>query len=317
MEQLAKELHKPIIKKFEKRRVEVNHIDETFGADLADMNYWKEYNKKYRYILTVIDIFSKFAWAIPLKSKTGKEVTEAFETIFKHRVPENLWVDRGKEFYNSTLNTLLKKHNINIYSTFGDHKSAVVERFNRTLKGRMQKDFTSSNRSTFIWLPLIPKLLKEYNSSRHSTIKMSPIKASLKANEDIVYANTYDKNPNEKPKKNVKAKFKIGDMVRIVKIKKTFEKGYENNWTREVFYISEIYDTDPIVYSITEYDGSEIEGNFYTQELQKVTTSVIFQLDAVLKTRTKKGKKEHYVHWFGWNKKYDQWISDEQLQPLL
>ena len=78
MEQLAKELHKPIIKKFEKRRVEVNHIDETFGADLADMNYWKEYNKKYRYILTVIDIFSKFAWAIPLKSKTGKEVTEAF-----------------------------------------------------------------------------------------------------------------------------------------------------------------------------------------------------------------------------------------------
>jgi hypothetical protein len=122
MEQLAKELHKPIIKKFEKRRVEVNHIDETFGADLVDMGYWKEYNNKYRYILTVIDIFSKFAWAIPLKSKTGKEVTEAFETIFKHRVPENLWVDRGKEFYNSTLNTLLKKYNINIYSTFGDHK---------------------------------------------------------------------------------------------------------------------------------------------------------------------------------------------------
>jgi hypothetical protein len=316
-DQLAIELHKPIIKKFEKRRVEVNHIDETFGADLVDMGYWKDYNKKYRYILTVIDIFSKFAWAIPMITKTGAEVTEAFETIFKHRVPENLWVDRGSEFYNSTFKALLKKHNITLYSTYGDHKSAVIERFNRTLKGRMQKKFTSYNRTTFIWLPLLPILLKEYNHSRHSTIKITPIKASLKENEDIVFANTYDKNPNVKPKKKPSIIFKKGDMVRITKIKGVFEKGYEANWTNEVFFISEIYDTVPVVYSIIEYDGSPIEGNFYTQELQKVKTDVLFQLDGVMKTRTRNKKKEHFVHWFGWGSKYDEWISDAELKSLI
>ena len=102
----------------------------------------------------------------------------------------------------------------------------------------MQKQFTSYNRTTFIWLPLLPILLKEYNHSRHSTSKMTPIKASLKENEDIVFANTYDKNPNVKPKKKPSIIFKKGDMVRITKIKGVFEKGYEANWTNEVFFIS-------------------------------------------------------------------------------
>jgi hypothetical protein len=313
MEQLAIELHKPVIKKIEKRRVEVSNIDETFAADLVDMNYWKKYNNNNRYILTVIDIFSKFAWGIPLQTKTGVEITKAFKTIFKDRVPENLWVDQGSEFYNKDFKVLLNKHDINMYSTHGDHKSAVVERFNRTLKEKMEQYFTASNESLFKWVLILPTLLKTYNNTVHRTIKMTPIEGSEKKNEDEVYMNANDR----KPIKIISKKFRKENLVRLSKIKKTFEKGYTNNWTREVFKIAEVLDTEPVTYKIKEYDDTLIEGSFYTQELQKVDTNIIFQLDAVLKTRTKKGKKEHFVHWFGWGSKYDSWISDSTLNKLL
>jgi len=162
-EQLAQELHKPVIKKFERRKVIVRPIDEIFGADLVDMNEWK--TKKYRYILTVIDIFSKYAWAFPLPNKTGATITEAFKEIFKDRIPEKLWVDQGSEFYNSTFKALLKKNDIEIYSTFGDHKRAVVERFNRTLKTNMRRQFTASNKSVLDWVDELPALLKTYNNT--------------------------------------------------------------------------------------------------------------------------------------------------------
>jgi len=313
MDQLADELHKPAIKKFQRRRVTVKRIDEIFGADLVDMNEWKNDNNKIRYILTVIDVFSKFAWAIPLKDKTGASIKEGLDTIFKDRIPEFLWVDQGSEFYNSTVKALLKKHNIEMYSTFGDHKSVVIERFNRTLKTNMWKAFTASNASSLKWVDMLPSLIHTYNNKYHRTIKMTPTEASKKKNEDEAMMNINDVNLP----KVTKPKYKKGDLVRISKIKKTFEKGYVNNWTREVFKVAEVLNTTPVTYKLVEYDGSAIEGSFYEQELQKSTTSIIFQLDAVLKSRTRKGIKEHFVHWLGWDKKYDTWITDKQLKLLL
>ena len=313
MDQLADELHKPAIKKFQRRRVTVKRIDEIFGADLVDMNEWKKDNNKIRYILTVIDVFSKFAWAIPLIDKSGASIKEGLDTIFKDRIPEFLWVDQGSEFYNSTVKALLKKHNIEMYSTFGDHKSAVIERFNRTLKTNMWKAFTASNASSLKWVDMLPSLIHTYNNKYHRTIKMTPTEASKKKNEDEAMMNINDVNLP----KVTKPKYKKGDLVRISKIKKTFEKGYVNNWTREVFKVAEVLNTTPVTYKLVEYDGSAIEGSFYEQELQKSTTSIIFQLDAVLKSRTRKGIKEHFVHWLGWDEKYDTWITDKQLKLLL
>lgn len=309
MDELANELHKPVIRKFKRRKVKVSYVDEIHGADLVDMKSWED--KKYKYILTVIDVFSKYAWAIPLKTKTADEVTSAFNKI--ERVPLYLWVDQGSEFYNRKFEKYLDSNNTSIYSTFGEHKSAVIERFNRTLKSNMFKYFTATGNTHFSWADILPKLLNEYNNKVHSTIKMTPKDASKKKNEDKVFENIY----SEKHTKQKPAKYKKGDKVRLSKIKKTFEKGYTNNWTREVFIISEVKNTDPVTYNITEYDGSLIEGSFYTEELQKVNTPIIFQLDAVLKTRTKNKKKEHYVHYFGWPNKYNEWIFDSKLQKLL
>ena len=144
-EKLSEELHKPIRRKFERRHVDVFEIDDTWGADLVEMQEWSKMNKGYRYMLNVIDIFSKFSWSIPLKDKKGTTVLDAFKQIVKisDRVPKHIWVDEGKEFYNKDLTSWLKENNIIRYSTHGEHKSAVSERFNRTLKEMMWKRFTT------------------------------------------------------------------------------------------------------------------------------------------------------------------------------
>ena len=121
---LAEELHKPIKRKFRKRRVFVNGIDKIWAADLADMseNYLKNNNDGYGYLLLVIDIFSKYGWVIPLKNKEGKTVAEALKTIFKERKPEKLWTDKGKEFYNKDVKDLIE-----LYSTENEEKRSIVE----------------------------------------------------------------------------------------------------------------------------------------------------------------------------------------------
>ena len=117
-QQLADELHKPIKRNFTRRRVIVNHIDEIWAADLAEIQQFSKWNKGYRYLLLVIDVFSKYGWIVPLKDKKGETVMIAFQTIFKEgRIPKYIWVDKGKEFYNKHLKDLLEKHNITLYST--------------------------------------------------------------------------------------------------------------------------------------------------------------------------------------------------------
>ena len=129
-DELAEELHKPVKKKFKKRKVVVHRIDQTWASDLVDMQPWSKYNKGYKYLLTVIDVLSKYGWAVPLKDKKGETVASAFKEVMKGgRKPESVWVDKGKEFYNKHVKELL-----NIYSTENEEKSSVVERWNRTMK---------------------------------------------------------------------------------------------------------------------------------------------------------------------------------------
>ena len=137
---LAEELHKPVTRYFRKRRVFVNGIDEIWAADLIDMQSFAEYNDGTKYLLCVIDIFSKYGWIVPLKDKSGKSVAEAFTKIFiDERKPEKIWVDKGKEFYNKDVRKL-----VDLYSTENEEKSCVVERWNRTMKEKMFKYFLNT-----------------------------------------------------------------------------------------------------------------------------------------------------------------------------
>ena len=295
---LAEELHKPIRRKFKKRRVLVNGIDEIWAADLVDMQAFSKFNRGVKYLLAVIDILSKYGWLVPLKDKTGKSVASALKTIFKERKPEKMWVDKGKEFYNKDVKELVE-----LYSTENEEKSSVVERWIRTMKEKMWKYFTDKN--TNIYIDILPSLVKDYNNTKHSSIKMTPVKASKKENELTVWKNLY---PEHLKIHDINPKFSVGDQVRISKKKKTFEKGYTTRWTEEIFTIVEVKHTRPPTYKIADLNGEEIKGSFYEPELQK-TSQEIFRIEKVIR----RGKKKSLVKWKGYSDDFNSWVDNKDI----
>ena len=253
---LSEELHKSKRKNYPRRKIIVNHINEIFAADLVEMQKFAKLNKGYRYLLTCIDIFSKYSWVIPLKDKKGITIKNALEKIFKQRKPKLLWTDKGKEFYNKQVQDLLNENNIKLYSTNNSEiKSAVVERFNKTFKNMMYKKFTENN--NIIFYNILDELLNNYNNKYHSTIKMTPIEGSKKINENKI-KNIYN---FEKTKKL--GKFKIGDKVRISLEKNIFEKSYETNWTEEIFEIYDIKYSNVPYYYLKDLNNEKLQGTFY------------------------------------------------------
>lgn len=221
--------------------------------------------KLFRYNLTIIDIFSRYGFAVPLKTKTG-EVAKTLQIIFKQRKPTHfLQSDDGKEFVNKKVQNLLQENKIYWFSTRNhEMKAQIVERFNRTLKTKMYKYFTANN--TKKWVEVLPSLVENYNNSYHRTIKMTPTEASKQENSAIVFENLYDLTRNEK-----KPKFKVGDDVRISKYKTIFNKGYKANFTKEIFSITEVLKTNPFTYNIKDENNEIIIGSFYENELVKVS----------------------------------------------
>jgi len=157
----------------------VNGIDKILAADLVEMQSFSKFNCGVRYLLTVIDVFSKYGWMLPLEDKTGKSVADALKNIFKKskREPEKLWTDKGREFYNKHV----KELGVELYSTENEEKSSVVERWNRTMKEKMFKYFTANNTNKYI--DVLDDFVEGYNNTRHSSMKMTPVEASKKENE--------------------------------------------------------------------------------------------------------------------------------------
>lgn len=294
-------LHKPIKHKFKTRRVTVSKIDDQWQADLVDMQKYSKANKNYNYILTIIDIFSKYAWAIPIKKKRGEDITNAFRKVFKERIPDKLHTDKGLEFINKDTQNLLKKNDVHWFATENETKAQVVERLNRTLKTKMYKYFTYKNSK--VWIDIIDQLLLNYNNSYHRSIKMTPNEGSLKENEKIVYNNLFPKK-KEKIKTN---RFKVGDRVRISKKRKDFTKGYLPNFTEEIFIIKEVLDTKPTTYKLKDMNNEDIIGSFYEEEMV-LYDSDVYEIEKVLK----KSKGRLLVKWKG----YEQptWILETDFK---
>ena len=167
------------------------------------------------YLLTVIDIFSKFVWIVPLKRKTGQEVANAFSRILKECRRSKTWVDRGREFYNKDVQKLVE-----IYSKENEEKYCVIERFNKTIKEKILVNFFSAN-NTRKYVDVLDLLVDQYNNTIHSSIKMSSKEASRKENENKVCRNLYP----EFGGMTMAPKFSIEDNVRITKKNNFFDKG--------------------------------------------------------------------------------------------
>ena len=262
------------------------------------MQAFSKFNRGVKYLLAVIDVFSKYGWLISLKDKTGKSVASALKTIFEERKPEKMWVDKGKEFYNKDVKDLIE-----LYSTENEEKSSVVERWIRTMKEKMWKYFTAN--STNVYLNQLSNLVKEYNNIRHSSIKMTPVKASKKENELTVWRNLY---PKHLDIRDINPKFSVGDKVMISKKKKTFEKGYTTRWTEENFTIVEVRRTQPPTYKIADLNGEEIKGTFYEPELQK-TSQELFRIEKVIK----RGKTKSLVKWKGYSDGFNSYVDNKDI----
>jgi transposase InsO family protein len=263
----AQELHKPVTKKFAKRKIVTLGIDDLWAADLVIMNQFSSENDGFKYMINVIDTFSKYAFSEPLKTKSGLEVAKAFATIIKkaknvnHKPPKLLHVDKGLEFRNKDFKKVLQEHNIGMYHTENEEKSAIVERLNGTLNRRMKIQFELHK--SFRWIDILQTLIKSYNNTTHRTIGMKPVDVSAEFEHDLLmrYAKTYPK--------NTKPKLKVGDKVRITVKKDIFSNKYRRNWTTEIFEIYEVQNTAPVTYKIRDLTGEEIIGSFYELELQK------------------------------------------------
>ena len=305
-------LHRPVRYRFKRNRVIVGGIDKESEADLVVMDSLSKENNGYKYILTVIDVLSKYAWVEPLKTKSGENLVKAFEKILKKgRKPEKLHSDKGTEFTNKLFQSFLKHKKITFFTTYNETKASVVERFNRTLKGKMWKYFTANN--TLKYIDVLQKLVRSYNHSRHRSIGMRPSDVNLK-NESVVWERLYGDEAN----KLFKYKFSVGDQVRISKARRTFKKGYLPSWTEEVFTITKRIRRKPPVYKIADYHGDELEGTFYEPELQKVvkTDSDYYRVERVIKSRMRNKQKEHFVKWLGYPDSFNSWIPASNVKNI-
>ena len=168
MEDLSNELNKPVINKFPRKEIIVNHIDEIHSCDLVDMQKYYRINKGYKYIFTNIDIFSKYSWSFPLKSKKISDIKQCFQKIFKERKPKFIWSDQESAFFSKEMLKFFEDNNVKIYYTNSNLKAVVMERLNRSLRELMMKSFVKNNNT--IWYNILPNLIKKYNNRYHRTV---------------------------------------------------------------------------------------------------------------------------------------------------
>jgi hypothetical protein len=282
-----------------------------------------------RYLFTIIDCFSKYAWAIPLKRKDADTVSAAFDDFLKKnsRKPQLFQTDKGKEFVNSKFILMLKSHHIKHFTTNNEEiKAAIVERFNRTLKSEMYRYFTHTTTKRYI--DILPKLLTAYNNSYHRTIGMTPNQVDA-TNSAEVFSRMYSKDISAKLKaENKSAKhLEANEIVRISQYKNAFRKGYEPQWSNELYKITHKRDDrltpaqvkkSKSVYGVKDMRDEELTGTFYPEELQKIgeqsESQTLKEIQKILKYRGVGAAREAFVKWKGLHRKFNCWVPVSHLK---
>ena len=307
--QLARELLKPAPKKFARRPVFSPHVDSIWAADLADIHKYSSVNKDYNFILVIVDVFSRYAWARPLKQKTAIEVSNALRSVFSTGVVcQRMWTDRGREFYNKEVKRLFAQRGITLYSTHNEPKAMIAERFIRTLRKKIETNFILTDST--VWYNALDTLIDEYNNQGHRYLHgMSPREARLPKNSNFVYKCQFEKKYTYKDRQPL---YSVGDNVRISLEKLLFEKEATASWSEEVFRIRELVFTDRVLYKLEDQAGEHLDGNFYPEQLQPTNQS-IYRIDRILRRRVHNGVPQVYVKWTGYKSKFNTWEPAENI----
>lgn len=263
MKTINNPLFKPVPKV--KEHYHITGITEPRQTFTADIGYIGEdyHQDGYKYVLVILDIYSRYMWAYPLENLKADTVIDKLEFLFNKYNPRFFYVDRGREFVNNKLKAILKKYNIEMYHTYGQHKASMVERAIKTLKRYIYINAYNTNRLD--WHKTLPIIVDFYNNKIHSTIKAKPIDVFLYGKEAKQLKNKIDNKP---------LKFNIGDKVRLAVVKNKLErKSYTPNWSEEIYTISKIKKKNPPMYIVKYKDKRkwvDVIGSFYEEELMKV-----------------------------------------------
>lgn len=323
-------LYKPNRKTFPRSKVIVNTIDSMRDGDLADVSNIASHNDGYKFLLVLIDIFSRYLFIVPLKNKHHQNIVDGLKLVFqKRRKPNTLRTDKGSEFKNRWVKAYLKKEGIHAIYTQNETKANYAERVIRTMKNLMYSYFMKNR--TYRFINILQDLVKSYNKRPHRSLGGNAPANVNKENADEIRLESYlsgktklDVNQSKtlgrsKEKKRAKPffKFKIGDDVRLSQLKHPFQRDYQQKWTEEFLKANERYKRGQIpVYKLKDLAGDPIEGTFYESELQKVIKSedVSYRVEKILKRRRHGKTQEVYVKWEGWPKKFNSWIPESSLE---
>ena len=309
--QITYTLHRQARRKFKRNPVVVSHQHEQWQADLMDMKEWSRQNNGYNYILTVIDIFSKVGFAVPIKTKHGELVAEAFKTIFKSVTPGAIQTDKGKEFLNKHVQDLLKEHNIQYFTSQNEAiKCAVVERFNSTLKNKIFK--IATKKGTRKWLDVLPDVIRTYNKTYHRSLKMAP-KDVNENNRDEVFKNLYGFDSYRdylKANSRDKQHLPVGSKVRKVYPKGRFDRGYYPYFTDSIHEVTGVSKKNPR----TTYKLDNDQRDYYAQEIQQVDDSPLYRIEKVLRERLVNNRKQKLVKFIGYEK--PEWIYASDIEQV-
>ena len=336
-------LHRDARVRFPREKTFAERENQQWQCDLIDMTPTvARQNRGHRYILICIDIFSKKAHVVPIKNKSGLVLANAFLQIFNEipTTPSKIQVDEGTEFFNSNVKSLFKKRNIQLFHTFSETKASTVERLIRTVKSKLWKVFTHRNNKKF--LDVLQPIVTAYNRTKHNTIGISPNEVDVYTRKKVRERLYGDKTPiwsasvKKASKAGVESKllksitahlkkktkhvvFKKGDKVRISKYRAVFRKAYQGNWTMEVFTVHNVYSkskSKPMQYGLKDVDGEDIEGRFYSFELQKVVIPdwEHYTIDCLRERKGKGRSLQYLVRFKGFPADYDRFVRASHIR---
>ena len=310
-------LHKPSLNRYSRRKTIVAAPNHQLQADLLDIRSYAKDNDGATFLLTAVDAFSRRAWVVPIKNKTGDTVARALATIIDNEDFFSLQTDKGKEFYNSKVKEVLKAKNIKHFSTENETiKASFVERFNRTLRDKVFRYMTASNTRRFI--SVLPGLVHGYNVSVHGSTGYAPLNVDS-TNQSEIFYKLYEGNRVTQTGKTSSSPLDVGEFVRVTKARGVFDRGYTPNWTTELFKISEVMVFErPVVYRVVDYAGESVKGTFYRQELQRVREPDSYRIEKIIRSRRRVGGngKEHLVKWMGYPDSFNSWVSDDDIADI-
>ena len=304
-------LHRSARKRYPTRRYYVNNIDDQWQCDLMDLQALSRYNNGYRFVLTVIDILSRYGWARPLKSKHGIQVKRAFQSIFREgRIPKRIQSDQGTEFENRPVRSLFREYNIELFSVKSAYKAALVERWNKTLKNKLYKYFTANN--TYRWTNVLQDLVYAYNHRKHRIIDCTPASVTVE-NAMTVWNKLYAHR-----RRGQVGDIKVGDVVRVSKVKGAFARGYLPNWTEEEFTVVHVNRKFyPTTYQLADSNGDVIEGSFYRQEIQPIIRqNDQYVIERILRRQRRNGEMWYFVKWLGYPSSANSWVARRDMSLL-